>query len=36
MKIDAFSHIIPGDYLERLDAAVADGTLSPRVEGYAS
>ncbi|HLW44823.1 MAG TPA: amidohydrolase family protein [Acidimicrobiales bacterium] len=35
MKIDAFSHVIPESYLDRLDAAVASGTLSARVDGFA-
>ncbi len=35
MQIDAFAHIIPSGYLERLERAVADGRLSARVEGYA-
>lgn len=35
MQIDAFAHILPSNYLEHLDRAVADGKLSERVEGYA-
>ena len=35
MQIDAFAHIIPCRYLERVERAVADGRLSERVEGYA-
>ncbi len=35
MQIDAFAHILPPRYLERLDRAVREGKLSARVEGYA-
>jgi len=35
VQIDAFAHILPPRYLEHLDRAVAAGTLSERVEGYA-
>jgi uncharacterized protein len=34
MKIDAFSHIIPVRYLERLERLFGDGALSNRVLGY--
>jgi predicted TIM-barrel fold metal-dependent hydrolase len=34
VQIDAFAHIIPSAYLERLERAVAEGRLSARVEGY--